>query len=103
MIALIISNYKYLVRHTYGNNKSNSYLEYINNDLPKFIGYKVDLEKIGDLDALKLWNELDQRMFDHKIMKERKVILLLHELPLYLLLSLLGHVSFQIAMYKGNI
>jgi hypothetical protein len=42
------------------------YLNMINNDLIKFIGYYVDLEKAKDREGMRLWRELDKRMFEKK-------------------------------------
>jgi len=69
------------------------YLDYINNDLVKFIGYKVDLKK--DIEGLKLWNEMDKLMHKNKIVNEEKIKMLLYDVPLYFLLSFLGYASYK--------
>jgi hypothetical protein len=71
------------------------YLSLINNDLVKFIGYKVDLKKNKDTEGVKLWNEMDKRMYENKMVNEKKVELLLQDVPLYFLLSFLGYASYK--------
>ena len=70
------------------------YLNMINNDLIKFIGYYVDLEKAKDREGMRLWRELDKRMFEKKEVNEKKVEQLLQDVPLYFLLSFLGYASY---------
>jgi hypothetical protein len=70
------------------------YLDYVNNDLIGFIGYYVDLEKTKDKEGMRLWRELDKRMFENKDVNEKKVVLLLNDVPLYFLLSFLGYASY---------
>lgn len=71
------------------------YLNYINNDLVKFIGYKVDLKKNKDIEGVKLWNEIDKRMYENKLINEQKIEMLLHDVLLYFLLSFLGYASYK--------
>jgi hypothetical protein len=71
------------------------YLNYINNDLVKMIGYKVDLKKNKDKEGIQLWNELDKRMYENKAVNEKKIELILDEVPLYFLLSFLGYASYK--------
>ena len=70
------------------------YLNMINNDLIKFIGYYVHLEKAKDREGMRLWRELDERMLEKKEVSEKKVVQLLQEVPLYFLLSFLGYASY---------
>jgi hypothetical protein len=71
------------------------YLNYINNDLVKFIGYKVDLKKNKDVEGIKLWNQLDKLMYENKVVNEEKIERLLYDVPLYFLLSFLGYASYK--------
>jgi len=75
--------------------EADEYMNYINNDFVKFIGYKVDLKKNKDTEGVKLWNEMDKRMYENKRVDEQKVGLLLHDVPLYFLLSFLGYASYK--------
>jgi hypothetical protein len=76
-------------------NEPNEYLNYINNDLVKFIGIKFDLEKHRDIEGIKLWNEIDKKMYENKIVNEQRIELLLRDVPLYFLLSFLGYASYK--------
>jgi hypothetical protein len=76
-------------------NEPDEYLNYINNDLVKFIGYKVDLKKNKDIEGVKLWNEINKRMYENKLINEQKIEMLLHDVPLYFLLSFLGYASYK--------
>ena len=87
-IQNIFTLYSDIADFTY---EKDEYLSYINNDLIKFIGYKIDLEKINDNDGIRLWNELDGKMFINKKLDKIKITELLNEVPLYYLLSFLGY------------
>ena len=71
------------------------YLNNMNNDLVKFIGYYVDLKKDKDKEGMRLWNTIDQHMFENGVVTEQKVIVLLNEVPLYFLLSFLGYAAYK--------
>ena len=75
--------------------EKDEYLSHINNDLIKFIGYKIDLEKKNDIKGLRLWDELDRKMYVNKKLDETKIIELLNEVPLYYLLSFLGYAYYK--------
>jgi hypothetical protein len=92
----IFSLYREIANFMY---EKDEYLSYINNDLIKFIGYKIDLEKKNDIKGLRLWDELDGKMFVNKKLDETKIIELLNEVPLYYLLSFLGYAYYK---YKRN-
>jgi hypothetical protein len=79
--------------------EKDEYLSYINNDLIKFIGYRIDLEKKNDNEGVRLSNEIDGKMFVNKKLDETKIIELLNEVPLYYLLSFLGYAYYK---YKRN-
>lgn len=75
------------------------YLSYINNDLVKFIGYRIDLEKNNDNKGVRLWDKIDRKMYVNKKLDEAKIIKFLHEVPLYYLLAFLGTAYYK---YKIN-
>lgn len=75
--------------------ESHEYLSWVNNDLLKFIGYKINLEKNKDVEGLHLWDELDKKMKENKKVVKEKVELLLKEIPLYLLISFLGYAYYK--------
>ncbi len=74
------------------------YLNNINNDLVKFIGYYDDLKKNKDKEGMLLWNEIDKHMFDNGVVTEQKVVVLLNDVPLYFLLSFLGYAAYKNAI-----
>jgi hypothetical protein len=77
------------------------YLNYINNDLVKFIGYRFRLKNNNDMEGVKLWDELNKNMImKDKNVSQKKVELLLFNLPLYYLLSFLGYASYR--LYTNN-
>ena len=92
VIQKIIEKYKKIAEHFL---EPDEYLDYINNDLVKFIGYKVDLKKNNDIEGIKLWNEIDKRMYKDKSLNEEKIEHLLNNVPLYYLLAFLGYASYK--------
>jgi len=76
-------------------NEPDEYLNYINNDLVKFIGYNIDLKKNKDTEGLRLWNEIDKKMYKNKKVNQTKIEKLLLDVPLYFLLSFLGYASYK--------
>ena len=94
-IQQIINKYKIICKNM---NEPSEYLNYINNDLVKFIGYLVDLKKNKDNEGIKLWNEIDKKMYKNKAVNEKRIELLLQDVPLYFLLSFLGYASYKEGM-----
>jgi len=80
-----------------GENKE-EYLSLLNNDLLIFIGFRNDLAKNNDNEGVKLWDELDKKMYKNKKINVNNIVLLLNNIPLYYLLSFLGY-----AYYKESI
>ena len=95
VIEQIIKKYKIICKNM---NEPDEYLNYINNDLGKFIGYLVDLKKNKDNEGVKLWNEIDKKMYQNKSVNEKKIEILLQDVPLYFLLSFLGYASYKEVM-----
>ena len=71
--------------------EKDDYLSYIVNDIPKFIGYKIDLEKVKDKQGARLWNTLYNSTVKNKVAKKDLITKTLNELPLYYLLAILGY------------
>lgn len=92
VIEQIIEKYKSICKKI---NEPDEYLNYINNDIIKFIGYLVDLKKNKDNDGVKLWNEIDKKMYQNNLVNEKKIEILLQDVPLYFLLSFLGYASYK--------
>jgi hypothetical protein len=92
VIEQIIKKYKIICKNM---NEPDEYLNYINNDLVKFIGYNIDLKKNKDTEGLRLWNEIDKKMYKNKKVNQIKIEHLLLDVPLYFLLSFLGYASYK--------
>ena len=99
VVQQIVAKYKSICKNM---NEPDEYLNYINNDLVKMIGYKVDLEKNKDKEGVKLWNAMDKKMFVKKAVNEKKIESLLQDVPLYFLLSFLGYASYKEDLYANN-
>ena len=82
-------------------NQPDEYLSGINNDLAKFIGYYIFLKKNKDVEGMKLLNELDKKTYKNKMINKEKIELLLHDVPLYFLLSFLGYAAYTEQMWKS--
>ena len=80
--------------------QKNEYLSYIDNDIVKFIGYKIYLEKEKNKDGVKLWNEIDAETRVNKKLNKAKIIELLNKVPLYYLLSFLGYAYYRYKRLK---
>jgi len=72
-------------------------LGFVNNDLSKFIGYTITMEKNNDKEGIKLQKELDNAMYKNKKLDKTKITELLHNVPLYYLLSLIGYAHYRLA------
>jgi hypothetical protein len=90
IIQQIIKKYKHICQLR---GEPNEYVSSIHNDLMTFVGVLFDLKKNNDREGEQLWHELDKQMFDNKL-KPREIINLLYDVPLYYLLSFLGHASY---------
>ena len=66
------------------------YLNFIDNDLTKLLGYTITMEKNNDKEGIKLKNEIDNVMYKTKKVDKIIIIEVLHNVPLYYLLSLIG-------------
>jgi len=71
-------------------------LGFVNNDLSKFIGYTITMEKNNDKEGIKLQKELDNAMYKNKKLDKTKITELLHNVPLYYLLSLIGYAHYRL-------
>jgi hypothetical protein len=100
-IQQIIDKYKKIAQKL--NIKDEPYISYINNDLLIFIGYKYNLQENKDVPGIKLWDELNQRMYTNKTLDEQKIVRLLREIPLYYLLSFLGYATYKEAFYTKKL
>ena len=88
VIEKIYKNYE-KVAEIFG--EKDDYLSYVVNDIPKFIGYKIDLEKVNDKEGIRLHNKLYNSTMKNKTPKKDRITKTLSELPLYYLLAILGY------------
>jgi len=89
VIEQCISSYKRIAAAMEDN-----YLDCMNNDIVKSIGYKTEMFERVDLEGVNLWNELHHRM-NEGTLSEENIVQLLEELPLCFLLSFSGYASFK--------
>jgi len=88
LIDKIFKNYEKIAE--FWGDKDSDYLSYISNDIPIFIGYKMELQEQKDTEGVKLWNMLSKKPDKIHITK------LLNDLPLYYLLALLGYSEYKL-------
>ena len=93
VIVQIVEKYKNIATKM---EESAEYLNYINNDLVKFIGYRCDLKENGDIEGVELWDEIDEMLNDNGVVSQQvRVEKLLMEVPIYFLLSFLGYAAYR--------
>jgi hypothetical protein len=69
VIQQLIDKYKSISKEMA---EPDEYLSYMDNDLVKMIGYKVDLMKDKNKEGAQLWNSLNKRVVENKIVIEKK-------------------------------
>ena len=93
-IELIIKNYKNIADNM---REEQNYLDYIDNDVVKFIGYRVDLKKNKDKSGVKLFDNISKLLQTNDKITENNVINLLENIPLYYLMSFLGYSFYRLS------
>ena len=83
--------------------EKDNYIDYVDNDIVKFIGYKIDLERDKDIEGVKLFNMISNRTSKNKIVSKEGIINFLNEVPLYFLLSFLGNAYYSYTVIKETI
>ena len=76
------------------------YLSFITNDLTKLLGYRITMEKNNDKEGVKLSNEIDTVMYKTKKIDTTKIREILHNVPLYYLLSLIGWGHYRLSVVQ---
>jgi hypothetical protein len=99
IIKEIIDLYKKLT--TMMNENGVNYLEHVDNDIVKFINSLSSLKTNKNTEGTNLFKTLEKRIRVGKKLDEKRLILLLNEVPLYYLLSLLGHAYFRWNKWKA--
>ena len=72
-----------------------NYLDYVNNDLLIFIGYRVFLEKANNKHGMRIWDGMSRKMEKDGKMDKTRMVELLNEVPLYYLLAFLGYAQYK--------
>lgn len=70
------------------------YLDYVQNDLLVFIGYRMELEK-GNQEGARIWDGLARMTLTNKNPDKQKIVKILHNVPLYYLLAFLGYATYK--------
>ena len=70
------------------------YLDYVQNDLLVFIGYRMELEK-GNSEGVRIWDGLARMTVTNKSPDKQKIVKVLHNVPLYYLLAFLGYATYK--------
>ena len=86
----VFTLYNAIASETGDYTSEDEYLEFITNDLTKLLGYTITMEKNNDKEGIKLSTEIDNVMYKTKKVDKTKIIEVLHNVPLYYLLSLIG-------------
>jgi len=94
LIEYIIDIYKEIYKkEEYDDEEEDiEYIEWITNDIAKFIGYRITLEKEKDKKGLKIYDTFDKQIFG--ITNETQIKEVLTELPFYYLLAFLGNAEY---------
>ena len=71
------------------------YLDYVNNDLLVFIGYRMELEKGNNQEGVRIWDGLMNKMKKNNALDKDKIIRLLHQVPLFYLMAFLGYAQYK--------
>ena len=87
VIQMIVDHYKKMCQN---NREPEEWLNWLTNDLVKFIGYRNTLIK-ENKEGLELWDEMDKQITENKTSDINKVDAFLKDVPLYFLLAFLGY------------
>lgn len=71
------------------------YLDYVNNDLLVFIGYRMELEKGNNQEGVRIWDGLMNKMKKNNALDKDKIVRLLHQVPLFYLMAFLGYAQYK--------
>lgn len=80
-----------LILNQYQEHYKDDYLDWVDNDMVKFIGYRNELVQKKDYEGVKLWDALGKSTQGND---RNKFIKVLTSLPLYVLLSFLGTATY---------
>jgi hypothetical protein len=88
VVQQIVDTYKKLSKSM--GEPEEEHINYMNNDVGKFIGYKVSLKNAKDAEGVHLHNALDKKSM------RNMDSLLEKDVPLYFLLAFLGYASYRL-------
>ncbi len=71
------------------------YLDYVNNDLLVFIGYRMKLEEVKNKEGMQIWDGMMRKMMKNNTVDKERIIELLHEVPLFYVLAFLGYAQYR--------
>lgn len=72
-----------------------NYLDYIQNDLVIFIGYRMMLEKANNKEGVNIWDAIFRRTMKNKVVNKARIVELLQDVPLFYLLAFLGYAQYK--------
>ena len=72
-----------------------NYLDYIQNDLVIFIGYRMMLEKANNKEGVDIWDAIFRRTMKNKVVNKARIVELLQDVPLFYLLAFLGYAQYK--------
>lgn len=99
-IEEVFTLYNAIASETGDNSTKDEYLSFIDNDLTKLLGYTITMEKNNDKEGLKLKNEIDTVVYKTKKIDTTKIREVLHNVPLYYLLSLIGYGHYRLSVVQ---
>ena len=92
-INIIFENYKFIAKNNLSD--ESEYLDFLDNDLPIFVGYLSNLEKNKNKEAIKLWKYISNQLQYNSEPNFEKIKKFLYDIPLFYLMSLLGYSTYK--------
>ena len=92
-INIIFENYKIIAKNNLSD--ESEYLDFLDNDLPIFVGYLSNLKKNKQQEAVKLWEYINKNTQYNSEINFEKIKKFLYDVPLFYLMSLLGYSTYK--------
>ena len=99
-IEQVFTLYNAITSETVNYATKDEYLSFIDNDLGKLLGYTITMEKNNDKEGVKLQNEINTVIYKTKKIDAIKIREVLHNVPLYYLLSLIGWGHYRLSVVQ---
>ncbi len=74
--------------------EKDKYLDYVQNDLLVFIGFRMMLEDANNKEGVQIWDALKKRTEKGGVPNKMKIIQLLQDIPLFYLMAFLGNAHY---------